>query len=90
MYTNRLNKWVKLNQNDTPMFIGLALYRAGSNDSSDLGWRRKSNNLVTQIRKLNKKGCEGYVLFSSTYLYKSETKKEVAKYRKYIRSLEES
>lgn len=88
MYTNRLNKWVNLNKNDTPMFIGLALYRAGSYDSSDLGWRRKNNNLVTQIRKLNKKGCEGYILFSSTYLYKNETKKEVAKYRKYIRSLD--
>ncbi len=88
MYSNRLNKWTNLNQNDMPMFIGLALYRAGSYDSSDLGWYRKSNNLVTQIKKLNKKGCEGYVLFSSTYLYKKETKKEVKKYRNYIRNLE--
>lgn len=88
MYTNRLNRWIRLNKNDTPMYIGLALYRAGSYSSSDLGWSRKNNNIVTQIKQLKREGCEGFVLFSSTYLYKTETKKEVTKYRSYIRSLD--
>lgn len=86
MYSNRLNEWLDLNENDTPMFIGLALYRAGSRSSSDLGWSRKNNNIVTQIRQLKREGCEGFVLFSSSYLYKSVTQKEVRKYRTYIRS----
>ena len=86
MYSDRLEQWVELNENDTPMFIGLALYRAGSRNSSDLGWSRKSNNIVTQIRKLKQADCEGFVLFSSSYLYKNTTQKEVKKYRAYIAS----
>lgn len=86
MYTDRLDEWLEINENDTPMFIGLALYRAGSRVSSDLGWRRKNNNIVSQIRQLKRKKCEGFVLFSSAYLYKGSTQKEVKNYRSYIRS----
>lgn len=86
MFSDRLDEWLDLNENDTPMFIGLALYRAGSRSSSDLGWSRKNNNIVTQIRQLKQEDCEGFVLFSSSYLYRSATKKEVKKYRTYIRS----
>lgn len=86
MYTDRLNAWNELNDDQKPMYIGLAMYRAGSKSSSDLGWSKKNNNIVTQIRQLKREGCEGFVLFSSTYLYKSSTSKEAAKYRSYIRS----
>lgn len=85
LYTNRLNKWVKLNQNDTPMYIGLATYRAGTYSSSDLGWKRKNNNLVTQIKKEKEAGCNGFVLFSSSYMYRSRSSKEMENYRNYIR-----
>lgn len=86
MYTDRLNDWLDINKKNTPMFIGLALYRAGSHSSPDMGWSRKNNNIVTQIRQLKRKGCQGYVLFSSAYLYNSTTRKEVKNYRSYIRS----
>lgn len=86
MYTDRLNEWLDINRKDMPMFIGLALYRARSRSSSDIGWSRKNNNIVTQIRQLKRNNCEGFVLFSSAYLYKSNTQKEVKKYRSYIRS----
>lgn len=84
LYTNRLNKWVKLNQNNTPMYIGLATYRAGTYSSSDLGWKRKNNNLVTQIKKEKEAGCNGFVLFSSSYMYRSRSSKEMDNYRDYI------
>ena len=85
LYTNRLNKWVNLNKNNTPMYIGLATYRAGTYSSSDLGWRRKNNNLVSQIKKEKAAGCDGFVLFSSSYMYHSRAAKEMKNYRNYIR-----
>ena len=85
LYTNRLNKWVNLNNNNTPMYIGLATYRAGAYSSSDLGWRRKNNNLVSQIKKEKAAGCDGFVLFSSSYMYHSRAAKEMKNYRNYIR-----
>ena len=67
------------------MYIGLATYRAGTYSSSDLGWRRKNNNLVSQIKKEKAAGCDGFVLFSSSYMYRSRAAKEMSNYRNYIR-----
>ena len=86
LFTDRLNQWIALNKNDTPMYIGLGLYRGGSVSATDIGWSRKNNNIVTQIKKLKKKGCEGFVLFSASSLYSDSAKKEAKKYRAYIRS----
>ena len=84
LFTNRLDQWVELNKNDTPMYIGLALCYGGSRRSDDLGWCRKNNNIVTQIKQLRHEGCNGFVLFSSNSLYSRSTKKEVKNYRAYI------
>ena len=84
LYTERLYEWISLDENNTPMYIGLALYRAGSSSSTDRGWKKKNNNIVKQIKTLKSNGCEGYVLFSSAYMYKSTCKKEMTNYRNYI------
>lgn len=84
LFTNRLNQWIALNGNDTPMYIGLGLYRGGSSSPTDLGWGKKSNNIVTQIKQLKSKGCGGFVLFSSAYLYADATQAEAKNYRAYI------
>lgn len=75
-----------LNTNDTPMYIGLGLSNGGKHSASDLGWSRKSNNIVTQIKQLKRKDCKGFILFSSSSLYSSSSKKEVKSYRNYINS----
>lgn len=85
LFTDRLNQWIALNKNDTPMYIGLGLYRGGSCSPTDLGWSQKSDNIVTQIKQLKSKGCEGFVLFSSAYLYADATQAEAKNYRDYIR-----
>lgn len=87
LFTDRLNQWIDLNKNDTPMYIGLGLYRGGTRNSSDIGWRKKNNNIVRQIKKVKRSGCGGFVFFSSAYLYTDSTKKEVKNYRTYIHSL---
>lgn len=86
LFSDRLSQWTAINKNDTPMYIGLGLYRCGTQNPADLGWSRKNNNIVTQIKQLSRQGCEGFVLFRSSYLYDSATQKEVRNYRKYIRS----
>ena len=86
MFSDRLDQWIALNKNNTPMYIGLGLYRCGSQSSTDLGWSRKSNNIVSQIKKIKQKKCGGFVLFSSSYLYTKSTNKETRNYRAYIRS----
>jgi uncharacterized lipoprotein YddW (UPF0748 family) len=85
LFSQRLSQWVALNKNDTPMYIGLAMYRAGSRISSDLGWRRKNNNIVSQLKKSKNAGCEGFALFSSSYMYRSSSAKEMKYYRRYIK-----
>lgn len=86
LFTNRLNQWISLNTNHTPMYIGLGLYRGGTYHASDLGWSRKNNNIVTQIKQLKRKGCDGFVLFSASSLYTGSSQKEVKNYRAYIRN----
>lgn len=84
LYTQRLEQWVELNQNDMPMIIGLGLYRAGKKDTYDKGWKKKSNIIVTQIKQEKAAGCQGFVLFSSTYMYNKSGKKEMKNYRRYF------
>lgn len=86
LFSDRLDQWISINKNGTPMYIGLGLYRTGARSSTDLGWSKKSNNIVSQIKKSKRRGCEGFVLFSSSYLYTDSAKKEVGNYRTYIRS----
>ena len=84
LYTQRLNQWIELNENDTPMIIGLGLYRAGMKDSYDKGWKKKNNIIVTQIKQEKAAGCQGFVLFSSSHMYNKSGKKEMKNYRKYF------
>ncbi len=86
MYTNRLNEWIAINQNETPMMIGLALYQSGTRSRVDKGWSKRSNNIVKQIKQQKKAGCQGFVLFSGTYMTNRSARKEMKNYRKYIKT----
>jgi uncharacterized lipoprotein YddW (UPF0748 family) len=85
LYTERLKQWKQLNNGRKPMMIGLALYRAGMKDSLDKGWKKKNNIIVTQIKKEKAAGCQGFVLFSSSYMTNKAAKKEMKNYRKYFK-----
>ncbi len=87
LYSKRLKEWNSLNKNDTPMIIGLALYRAGVKDSLDKGWKKSNSVIVNQIKQEKAAGCQGFVLFSSSYMYNKSGKKEMKNYRKYIKSM---
>ncbi len=85
MYTTVLNRWIALNKNKTPMYIGLGLYRAGWRNSVDKGWYQKNNNIITQIKQEKAKGCAGFVFFSIDSMYMDLAKKEMKQYRAYIK-----
>ena len=80
LFTERLALWRDLNKIDLPMYIGLAVYRAGHNLSAvkpDYGWGKKKNNLATQLAKIKDGNTEGYSLFAYTDMLASRTKKEM-------------
>ncbi len=84
LFNQRLKMWNDMNVNGVPMYIGLGLYRAGTYNSLDLGWRRKSNNIASQVRLTRQAGNEGYVLFSYQCLFSQEARKEMANYKRRI------
>lgn len=84
MYKDRLLQWIALNKNQTPMMIGLGFYRAGVGDYCDLGWKKRNDNLVRQIKLLRKNQCQGYVLFTARFLNEKKAKKELKNYNKYL------
>lgn len=86
LFSSRLEEWNMLNQNNTPMYIGLGLYRAGMASDVDLQWTRSTNVISGQIKELTKKGNKGYVLFSYRFIKANDAcKKEMKNYLKQLR-----
>lgn len=75
-FSLRVNEWMRLNKNKTPIYYGLALYKAGDRNAIDRGWSRSSSNLASQIRELKQKDQKSYVMFSYQNLLKAKCKKE--------------
>lgn len=65
MSSDRLAAWAKLNTADIPMYVGMALYRAGSPSTSDPGWTMSTDNLKSQWKKAKELGYTGYILYNT-------------------------
>lgn len=81
MFSDTLKEWISFNKAEVPLYIGLALYRAGEKASDDPGWKKREDNLARQLRILRKEGCAGYALFSAGDLYRKGARKELKNYR---------
>ena len=78
LFDQRLRQWKKLNTANVKMYIGLGLYRGGMKDSLDLGWRKSSKVVASEISKTRRSAkISGYSLFSYESLYKKSCQKEV-------------
>ncbi|MCR5691246.1 MAG: family 10 glycosylhydrolase [Eubacterium sp.] len=78
LFDKVLKSWREINTADRPMYIGLALYRAGTTTvAEDPGWKKRSNNLATMIKKIKAGNTEGYILYDYVSLYRSSAWKEV-------------
>ncbi len=86
MFSNRLSAWSKLHTDeDTELYIGLALYRTGQKFSDDKGWGIYKTAIRAQIKKLRNAGAGGYVLYASQDLYDSHAKTEVDALKSFIK-----
>lgn len=84
MFSDTLDEWISLNKIDTQMYIGLAAYKAGTDDADDPGWKTNDDNIARQVLQLKEKGCNGYVIFSAGDFYKSHAGKELENYRNLV------
>lgn len=80
LFTTRLAAWRAMNTADIPMYVGLALYKAGNSLKEDPGWKKSSKNIANQLKKIRAGNTEGYVLFSYTDLYRSGAAREIKHY----------
>lgn len=80
LFKERLAKWRSINKTDRPMYIGLALYKAGEKVKNDMGWRNSSTNISRQINQIRSGNSEGYVLFCYSDLFREGAKKELTNY----------
>lgn len=84
MYTETLEEWIALNEAGIPLYVGLALYRAGEKASDDPGWQEDDDNLVRQLKLLREKGCAGYVLFSAGDFDTKRAQKELQRFQREV------
>lgn len=70
MFSNRCSAWTALNKQQLPMYVGLALYRVGTNSNTDLGWAASDTNLAYQYVTAKQFGYNGYALFRYQWLEK--------------------
>lgn len=84
MFSDTLDEWCGLNTNNTDMYIGLAAYKAGTDDEEDPGWENSSENLAFQVQQINEKDCGGYVFFSAGDFFRKAAEEELENYRNLV------
>ena len=77
LFNDRLNEWMSIGTGNTPVYTGLALYKAGYQSSIDRGWKKSRTNIEKQINRSFKKGAQGYVMFTYKSLYLPDAKNEM-------------
>ena len=84
MFTERCRLWQSMNKNQTPMYVGLALYRVGEASDTDLDWSRFQDNLARQCETAYDNGYLGFSLFRYAYLETSSAQEELENLNVYI------
>lgn len=75
-------KWKSLvTAENVKIYIGLALYKAGTKSS---GWEKSDNIISRQIQTTRSLDCDGFMLYSWAYLDNAQTAKEMANVKKLL------
>lgn len=82
MFSDTLDEWQEINVKGKPVYIGLALYKTGKQETDDPGWITCNSNIEFQIRQLREKNCGGYVFFSASDLFREGAAEELKIYQK--------
>lgn len=83
MFSDMANSWQSANALDIPMYVGLALYRAGEISQNDLGWYEASDNLSASWDKAKSLGFDGYAIFRYEWLKKDISATELYNFKSY-------
>lgn len=76
-YGEALLEWKELKRHEgLKLYIGLALYKAGS-DADNGTWQLSQDNIKRQIQAARDEECNGVVLYSWSYLDTEQTREEV-------------
>ena len=73
-----LDRWLSITDKSKVKLIpGLALYKCGKEDifagNGKTEWQNNSDIIKRQVISLREKGCQGFALYSSSYINFSET-----------------
>lgn len=81
MFSQRMNEWMDINENDIPLYAGLALYKVGNTVKNawgnDYGWGNSDDNLYRQYNKAKDNGYMGYSLYRFEWLTKEIAQDEL-------------
>ncbi len=73
-FNELLNKWISLQNENTKIVIGLAVYKSGKEDvyaqNGSNEWIESTNIIANQINCINNATAYGWSYFSASYLYK--------------------
>ncbi|RDY26887.1 glycoside hydrolase family 10 protein, partial [Lachnotalea glycerini] len=86
MFTNTMKQWTSINQNNTALYAGLALYKVGVSLETawgnDYGWGNSTSNLYNQYKSAKSAGYAGYSLYRYGSFSLPAAKKELANLKK--------
>ena len=83
-YNDAVDNWRKLVTNkNTKLYIGLGLYKAGS-DADGGTWLDSDENIKSQIEYGRNAGADGFMFYSFDYLDSEQTEAEVENVMKYL------
>lgn len=76
-FNTAADNWKKIVKNkDIKLYLGLAVYKAGS-DADSGTWKTSSTILANQIKYGRDSACNGFMFYSCDYLASDQTKQEV-------------
>lgn len=78
MFSDTLDEWCEMRENDADLYVGLALYRTGTSAADDPGWERSDHNIEFQINQIQQKKCDGFVFFSASDLFRKRAESELS------------
>lgn len=85
-YSECADKWRELVTNeDVKLYIGLGLYKAGSDDDEG-SWLNSDENIKSQIEYGRELGADGFMFYSYDYLVNEQTEAEVENVMNYLDS----
>lgn len=84
-FEETVDSWKSIITNNTKLYIGLALYKAGG-EEDDGTWQESSDIIKSQVEYARTAGSEGFILYSWEYLENEQTAAEISALKSLLKS----